>query len=153
MSKYHIERSCGHTEDIQIYGTNSHGERERRAEWEAGRMCRECYLAAREVERKAAAAKALADAATAGLPNLSGSEKQISWAVQIRAEQAKILDDINHPPAHLPAMFAAAHADLIAMCRRILQESRASWWIDHRGDNVFRAAAQEMDLYLYIYAA
>ena len=67
MSIYKITHSCGHTVEHQIYGTNVHGEREKKAAWLESRLCYDCYKQA-EAEK---AAKASEDA---NLPELTGSE-------------------------------------------------------------------------------
>ncbi len=38
-----IDHVCGHCADHQIYGTNTHGEREIKAEKLAKTLCPECY--------------------------------------------------------------------------------------------------------------
>lgn len=55
-----------------------------------------------------------------GLPQLTGSEKQISWAVDIRARVIRIIKSQN--PYQLP--------DLDAVLK---VKTKAGWWIDERG--------------------
>lgn len=43
--KHIITHSCGHTEEIQLYGTNVHGERDRKAAWYESRPCADCVAA------------------------------------------------------------------------------------------------------------
>ncbi len=76
MAKYNITHFCGHTQEHRICGTNVHGERDRKIEWLTGNICGECYKAEmvlRTIE------------ANKQWPELIGSEKQIAWAMRIRA--------------------------------------------------------------------
>lgn len=43
MAKYTITHACGHTTTQQIYGTNSHGERDRKIKWWESVDCPQCY--------------------------------------------------------------------------------------------------------------
>ena len=72
MAWYTINYKCGHTERVQLYG--AHKERYAKIERMEACNCPEC-------EAKAAQDRAAAD----GLPALTGSDKQISWAADIRA--------------------------------------------------------------------
>lgn len=76
MAKYNITHSCGHTQEHQIYGTNRHGERDRKVEWLENNLCGECYKAEMT---------AWATESNKQWPELVGSEKQIAWAMRIRA--------------------------------------------------------------------
>lgn len=51
MAKYQIERSCGHTETVNIGGRVK--DRDRKAEWEAGRLCWDCYRKERAAKEQA----------------------------------------------------------------------------------------------------
>ena len=72
MAWYTINYTCGHTERVQLYG--AHKERYAKIERMEACNCPEC-------EAKAAQERAASD----GLPALTGSDKQISWAADIRA--------------------------------------------------------------------
>jgi len=120
MAKYHITHSCGHTVTHNIVGTNAHGERDRREQQLTSQVCSDCYRA----EQTAAAVEA-----NAGLPALSGSEKQIAWAESIRAKAVASLEEaraqINHE--HPLATRAGELID------DVLAQSEARYWIDNRG--------------------
>jgi hypothetical protein len=134
-----LKYACGHTEDVQLYGKLT--ERERTVARAENHDCPACR-----------AAKAKANDAESGLPALRGSDKQIAWASQIRAEtmatksaftatmdmyQAKL--DAGDYPADTPAeKVEAARAEIAR--NRILADrldaiDKASWWIDHRGNS------------------
>ena len=72
MAWYTINYTCGHTERVQLYG--KHADRDRIIAAKERRACPEC-------EAKQAQEQAASD----GLPALTGSDKQISWASDIRA--------------------------------------------------------------------
>ena len=125
MAKYSIRRACGHVETVNICGTNVHGERERQAEYEAEKLCYECYQA----EKAARLEKAeTADA----LPELEGSPKQVAWAKDLRA--SKLYG--NSGVAYCEKGFADLDEEDKATCREaiasIKAQSSAKWWIDNR---------------------
>lgn len=80
MAKYTITHECGHTEEVVLFGKSS--ERDRRIKWLESIPCRDC-LRNSEIER------AKAQEEEFGLPDLTGSEKQINWAITIRARKVK----------------------------------------------------------------
>lgn len=87
MAHYKINFSCGHTETIQLFGKIA--DRERRIAWlENSGICSECYKKAQAEQRARATAEAAE--ATADLPQLKGSDKQIAWATVIRAKAAAL---------------------------------------------------------------
>ena len=79
-----------------------------------------------------AAALKAAQAATAALPPLSGSPKQIAWAITIRAEMLSVAR------AAVAEFAGEMHADAEGLARverglaRLEQTTEAKWWIDHR---------------------
>ena len=71
------------------------------------------------------------EAKASGLPELTGSPKQIAWAEQIRAGQMKKID------AYLEQAKVACDAETLKRIERVLSYIRqnmakASWWIDNR---------------------
>jgi hypothetical protein len=100
MAWQHPTHACGHQgERYQAYG--KHDGRARQLAAIERQDCPAC--------RKAAADKA---AAEAGLPLLSGSEKQVAWAGEIRERALRLLP-----------------AEKVASIRT---EALAKWWIDNR---------------------
>ncbi|MFE8034774.1 hypothetical protein [Thiohalocapsa marina] len=73
-----VTHSCGHADRHQLYG------RGRDRDWRAERLAEEPCDACRRAEFEAKNADAAAANAAAGLPPLTGSEKQILWAESIR---------------------------------------------------------------------
>lgn len=151
MAKYTIKRSCGHTETIQIYGKVS--ERDGKAAWEEGKLCYECYKAAQVAKHAAENQSAAQAAETAGLPALSGSEKQVSWAQTIRIKMIEEANKIEEksvamldrikigdiPPGATEDRINTAVAELqgnIAAVKKLKETSSAKWFIDNRMDSI-----------------
>lgn len=120
MAKYEIKHSCGHVSTVNICGTNVNGERERRAAWLESRPCDKCALE-RRVEQNG----------KDGLPELSGTPKQIAWALDIRRKMLGEIDKFagRHPAK--PGMEEVAEAVYAAMCEDILAHGEASWFIEN----------------------
>lgn len=133
MAWYHITYACGHDDRVQIYGTNAHGERERKAEWYGTILCPECERKARDEENR----KHADWCAEHGCVNLEGSEKQVLWANSIRFQ---VLRGLEKAYAGLPADDATVREKGAGIIRRLKEETRASWWIDNRFSGNFRTA-------------
>lgn len=137
--QYTIKHTCGHSEVVQIYGTNSHGERERKSSWMESKPCREC-------ERVAQTATAKTQAEAMGLPTLTGSEKQVAWAESLRAEVVRLITKrVDEQAARTPVdrehEVVAARS---AFAEAIAKHTDARWWIDNRFAG-FRALATDYE--------
>lgn len=138
MAQYNIRHTCGHEETVQIYGTNVHGERQRKAEWLESKPCRDC-------ERKAMREENLTGAA-----ELTGSDKQVDWANDLRA---KAIGDIKAKLAKIDTQYIAAPQEWKDAQRKagetiitaLLAETNAKAIIDHRDNLVshYGAVAQQ----------
>lgn len=82
--QYIVKHSCGHEETANLTGSSR--DRERRLAWLESQPCRAC-------QEEAAAKRNKEKEKELGLPDLEGSEKQISWATTIRLERYKELDE------------------------------------------------------------
>jgi len=128
MAQYEVQFSCGHTEIVQLYGP--YKARQAKIDWMRARgLCPACRAAERERKNQEAAAANTA----AGLPPLTGTPKQVSWAESIRAEILSGEDEVR-------ARIAApnAPADQVAWAEKALERIRnqtsAAWWVEHRHD-------------------
>lgn len=138
MAQYNIHHTCGHEETVQIYGTNVHGERQRKAEWLESKPCRDC-------EREA-----MREGNLAGAAELTGSGKQVNWANDLRA---KAIGDIKAKLATLDTQYIAAPQEWKDAQRNageeiitaMLAETSAKTIIDHRDNLVshYGAVAQQ----------
>lgn len=113
--KYTVKcEKCGKNMVIELFGKME------KREWIAEHgthICDECKAAERDARNTAAAELNR----TAGLPTLTGSDKQIAWAETIRAEKATALHGIGLKPEFVEAIIAV-----------VMQQTSAAWWIDHR---------------------
>lgn len=120
--KHYATRSCGHESEEQLFGPDK--ERKSKIEWLKSTPCKDCWKARR---------KEIAN--EKGLPQLSGSEKQIDWAFTIReefenniSEKLEALAEQNNPAQ--AERLAAIRSGLASM----LQANSAKFWIDNRSD-------------------
>ena len=133
-----VKRNCGHQTVEQLYGPGA--ERTRKAAWLATQPCREC--------RDKATAATVA-AASADLPALTGSDKQIEWANKIRAD---LLADLTAVRTILDARAAknpGPDADeLLAVADKaiaaITAKAHARFWIDNRDAGATAVLKAEM---------
>jgi len=159
MAQYHVTHTCGHTHTHHLTGKHS------AREWRIGRLeveaCPDCQRVAREQARAAENAKNAEAAKSAGLPTLTGSEKQVAWAETIRLSWVKEVARVFVGLARFPVVAALVEdadpadltrvgvvadrceeseetgsADLAAVLRAYATAVRgrtaAAWWIDHR---------------------
>lgn len=135
MAKYDITYSCGHSGEINIAGPVKL--RQGRADWEAAKVCTDCYRAEQRRKGEAVAAEQSA----AGLPELQGSDKQIAWAATIRAAAVAGLEAIEQQIADLVTE-AGGEVNLLelaptvaatrAAIERVRRNPSAKFWIDNR---------------------
>lgn len=124
MAWENITHSCGHEARHQLYGKRA--DRERKAAWLAENPCTECWKAEQEAKRAEENARASEKAQELGLPELTGSPKQIAWATTIRQKAMETLTNdlkkIQQPERPCEAMAI----DIVAL------EKSAGWWIDNK---------------------
>lgn len=82
--RYHIVYKCGHEENVNLNGRQNS---QSYADWLAAGICKECYQAQKLADRKAYNE-------TEGLPELTGTERQVAWADKIRYEMYKEIKNI-----------------------------------------------------------
>ena len=135
MAQYEITYRCGHTDTVQIYGTNTHGERERKAASYGYRDCPACQ-----------AAKAGQANKDAGLATLEGSDKQVAWAEEIRGKyMPRYAQERQEWAEH------GATAEQLAKVDKVLAwlkgQTSAAWWIDNRfsSSTALRAATKAVN--------
>ena len=120
-----ITYRCGHTQTETLYGGRYDAQRARKAQM----LCPTCYHAAQAQQ---------AAAATASLPALVGSEKQVGWATQLRATvMAWLAGEAAPPETHPPGPGAPWEAITGARAA----ETSAAWWIDQRAKTAQQIAA------------
>ncbi|ODU21115.1 MAG: hypothetical protein ABS87_07930 [Sphingomonas sp. SCN 67-18] len=118
MAKYTIKHVCGHEQVHNIDGREA--DRHAKRNWLDTTDCSDCYRAARDADLIRA---------NEGLPTLTGSEKQVSWAMAIRVKLLPRLD------AEKAALIEAAKSDDVraivhAKAARMRAMPSAQYWID-----------------------
>lgn len=114
---------CGTTYRVQMYGKMK--DREWKVEnWKG--YCQEC----KDKFSREQLEQAQKESEEMGLPELTGTEKQIAWATKIRAEMVANQE-------HLSAEESVV-LDII-----IQKRLSAGWWIDHRDNSDFRNAIKK----------
>ena len=126
MAYYDITYKCGHTDRVQIYGTNVHGECERKAAWYATILCPDCKRKTYENANEAAAQWCAAHDCV----KLRGSVRQVAWAENIRA---KVIEGYELLYADIPEDAPQEYkTDISEKLRQFKSEDRANWWIECR---------------------
>lgn len=109
-----ITHTCGHQEEIVIFGKNA--DRKKKIEWIESQPCAECR-----------AAESAANSKATGMVELTGSAKQIAWAEDLRTETMTAIDALK-----------TRTDDEAALKARVVEYlggiTSAAWWIDN---NVF----------------
>jgi hypothetical protein len=125
--------------------TTTHYNRQEADHWEIWAkqnpqgLCPECWKADRQAKRDAdlAAQKAktpeIEAASPITLPALVGSEKQVSWARDIRAQ---FLEKIQKRKIKWEAVLASEKPEIKTELAKIMNTS-AKWWIENRDDSLF----------------
>lgn len=90
--------------------------------------------ACEDTQQAEKAARLAEEAKASGLPELTGSPKQIVWAEQIRASKAKEIGE------YLEQAKVACDAETLKRIERVLgyilqNKGKASWWIDNRNNS------------------
>ncbi|MCK7579282.1 MAG: hypothetical protein MZV65_28500 [Chromatiales bacterium] len=124
---------CG--ESVAVYGSTRR-EADRLADWHASQehLCAACRRAELERENQQAAEHN----AAAGLPPLTGSDKQAAWAESIRARKLDTLDRARRGElSDLERISFVGTIDLSdpavpALVDALRGQTSASWWIDRR---------------------
>lgn len=141
MAKYDITYGCGHSATVRL--TGKHSERDVALHRMEQQDCPECYGARRLREAKAAGATARERARLLPvlLAQLDGSDKQVAWAEDIRAQAICAVLDLDGEMAaraavHGSATDAVLHfwsiIELLRILTAMTMERSAKRWIDFR---------------------
>lgn len=135
MAKYEVKMSCGHVETVQLFGKMD--DRYKKIEWlEKNGVCTECQKAQKAQEHAEATAKAAEKASAENLPELTGSEKQINWALTIRAEKLAqvdtMLEKISAACNGDEEKIALAKIQSQAIKNVLVSYTDSKFWIDNR---------------------
>lgn len=115
MAKYTVTYKCGCTEDIQLYG--KYTDREKKIAYYNTIECPHCR-----------AAQAQGEAEKCGMPILKGTEKQIAWALDIRANAIKYAEELRK-------MTREGSEEIVnKLLTKLFAEDKGSFWIENRND-------------------
>lgn len=127
-----LTHACGHLQEHALFGPGQ--ARDDRKTWLTSTDCTDCYRADQT-------ARALEQAQADGLPDLTGTEKQIAWAATIRQELLAEMDGIiaecvAADVSKMSEARARRHTTALRVmkcARRVTAEITPSrWWIDRR---------------------
>lgn len=93
MAWYYGKFSCGHEGRVNIIGP--HKDRPRKIELAFSKLCPECYQEEMKKEREIRMKEAIRKTEEYDLPQLTGSEKQIAWAIQLRINFIEYVDELK----------------------------------------------------------
>ena len=124
MTKYQVKFSCGHIQEVQLFG--KYEARNRKiAYYQKCGICSECY-------KKNLAEHIAKYIEKYQLPNLIGSAKQIAWAQKIRHKYLTFWEKIHEDAQSEGSPSADSIFDLIIKGIRSEKDSR--FWIMHCDD-------------------
>jgi hypothetical protein len=142
MSKFVITHSCGHTVSHQLFGPSK--DRTRKAEWLETTLCTDCWKAEQMRKRTEQIAAENARSATLAtekhLPALTGTEKQVAWALSIRQQMVDSLEAFIAECGSRPDWAAKFTALREAFGAVVMSHTDARWFIDQRGFGTVRVA-------------
>ena len=115
--EHRIAHACGHEQAHYIPGYPA--QQDRKVRWLRTTKCRTCFVDDKRSEEAEAAARNAAAIAHLDLPELVGSDRQVSWATTIRMKR-------------LAAMVATSSTDGADVNQACIAVTDAKWWIDHR---------------------
>lgn len=133
--KYDVKHNCGHTQEHQLFGPN------RQREYAKARMReRPCNACLRRIDQE----RAMEHADKTDLPDLSGTPKQIAWALVLRHETLAVIkrvivtgDRTLDTPLPVSSRLAITDGETYTaqrMVEQAIDHESARWWIDHVQD-------------------
>lgn len=136
MAWYNGTYSCGHEGRINIIGPMK--DRERKAEYFFSGLCPDCYKKAMEEERKQKNEAAALAAKEMELPDLEGTQKQITWAITLRQNFiTKATAYFTSDPFFIYKYEEQLFADKEMLMQFIYSNyTTAKFWIDSRDERI-----------------
>lgn len=140
MAQYRVTHDCGHEVTHRLYGR--YEDRYNKAKWLETQPCPSC-----------AADELAQEASDSGWPILDGSEKQVRWALKIRAASTSDLSNVSNidifavlsamglrTTEGLKTLGITNASEAAAFCKKVerdiyemyLAQKDASWWIENR---------------------
>jgi hypothetical protein len=132
MAWYYGTYSCGHEGRVNIIGPVK--DREWKKEREFSNMCPDCRCKKFEEEREQKTQESFEKAKEMDLPELTGSEKQIAWAVSLRQQLIDGIEGISDlEKKTLLKRYGITDEDIRKIKLYIIEtKTSAKYYIDHR---------------------
>lgn len=145
MAWYSGTYNCGHEGRVNIIGPVK--DREWKKEREFSKMCPDCRRKKFEEEREQKTQESFEKAKEMDLPELTGSEKQIAWAITLRQQ---LLDEINGisdlEKKTLLKRYGITDEDIQKIKQYIIEtKTSAKYYIDRRHNLVRDYILEEKD--------
>ncbi|GEO26855.1 hypothetical protein AAC03nite_26400 [Alicyclobacillus acidoterrestris] len=122
MAKYYPTFSCGHQNEVVLFGPEK--ERDRKLQWyrESG-LCPHCYKAKQATE---------VAFASEGLPTLTGTDKQVQWAKKIRVDAINYVRNKVSRANNTQEQKDEVIKVFLELCH---SKTDSKWWIDNRDED------------------
>lgn len=91
MAWYYGTYNCGHKGKVNITGPSK--DRLMKSEWHFSGVCPDCYKKQMEAEKEQKHFEATKKSMEMELPELSGTEKQVAWAITLRLKLIELLHE------------------------------------------------------------
>lgn len=122
-----VKLSCGHTETVNVYG-NSEARQARIEHLKHNAVCTECYKAAKLRQAQQVEARYR-------LPDLIGTQEQISFARGIRSDVIALITDTDTSIEDIQQLTSTQRDKLAACCiQGMLSKDKAKYWINNRNE-------------------
>ena len=123
MANYDVKHVCGHNFTHKLY--KSHEERWRKIDNLKLMVCPDCF-------RKKKQKQELAESEKRNLPELKGSEKQITWALSIRNTQIIKLEETAERIKEISATNPQLANEALELIESVVNETDSRFWIENR---------------------
>ncbi len=120
MSWFYGKYACGHEGRVNIYGPEK--DRKWKAEKEFKKVCPECWK--KQYEEKIINA-------SSGLPELTGTPKQVEWATNIRA---KMKIELEKNMNYYKGKVEIKGLNFDEQVQKLFAQSNSVFWIENRSE-------------------
>ena len=148
MAWYYGTYSCGHEGRVNIIGKVK--DRQWKADRHFEKLCPECWEKHLEKERQRKNEEAARKAVEMELPELQGTEKQVTWANTLRVKLLEKLDEFAHDKENIDDFNLLYNCnltteDVLRIKDYIMRnKTSASYYIDSRYENIYKIIKAEM---------
>lgn len=149
MAKYNGTFSCGHEGKVNIIGPTK--DREWKKERAFNKMCPECWEKHLDEEREKANKEAAEKAKEMELPQLTGSEKQVAWAITLRQNLINYFNEsvddkmVMKGLSEYYGFIDITKEDILTIRDYIIEnKTDAKYYIDNRSDRLWDYIEREI---------